>query len=217
MKKYIVSVVGGIVVALAIVVACMTIADLTYTNSRVEAETATEVTRKADKGITKEIETSAVQIIEIKNEETEKTENEEILEVTVPEVKYFDCALSKEVQDCIFAECEKNGISPAVVIAMIERESGFDRYAIGDDGRSFGLMQIQTKWHIKRMIELECTDLFEPHKNVTVGIDILAELQNRYGDITKALVAYNAGSYNGTITNYAYAVMARANEIERGC
>jgi soluble lytic murein transglycosylase-like protein len=96
---------------------------------------------------------------------------------------------------------------------MIERESRFDRYAIGDDGRSFGLMQVQPKHHLQRMIDLGCTDLFEPFKNVRVGIDYLAELQNRYGDITKALVAYNAGSYNGTITNYAYDVLARAERL----
>ena len=203
MKKYIVSIVGGVVVSVALIVACMTIADLTYTNNRVEAKTPTEPTRET------------VQIIEIKNEETE-IETESVIEETVPEVKYFDCPLSELVQDYIFAECERYGIAPAVVVAIIEKESTYDRYAIGDNGRSFGLMQIQPRWHLKRMIALDCTDLFEPIKNVTVGINYLAELQNRYGDITKALVAYNAGSYNGTITNYAYDVLARANRLKGG-
>lgn len=130
-----------------------------------------------------------------------------------PTTSYYNVNLSPEVQDVIFAECEKHGISPAVVVAMVERESKCDQYAMGDDGRAFGLMQIQPKWHLKRMIDLSCTDLFDPVQNVTVGINYLAELNNRYGDVSKALVAYNRGSYNGTITSYATEVLARANEL----
>lgn len=217
MKKYIVSIVGGVVVSVALIVACMTIADLTHTNSRVEAKTPTESTREAYKGIKETPEASTVQIIEIKNEEMEtETEAETVIEETVPEVKYFNCPLSESLQDYIFAECKRYGISPVIVVAMIEKESTFDRYAIGDDGRSFGLMQVQPKNHLQRMIELDCTDLFDPFKNVKVGINYLAECYNRYGDITKALVAYNAGSYNGTITNYAYDVLARAERLKGG-
>lgn len=128
-------------------------------------------------------------------------------------ILYYNVNLSKYVQDVIFAECEKYNIPPEIVIAMIEKESQFNRYAIGDDGRSFGLMQIQPKHHIQRMIDLGCTDLFDPVQNVTVGIDILAELYIRYGDIAKALVAYNGGSYKGTITNYATSVWAKAKEL----
>ncbi len=213
-RKY-TTIMAGLICAFVIILTCMTIADLTHTNSRVEAKTPTEPTREADKGIEETPEVSTVQIIEIKNEETE-IETESVIEETVPEVKYFDCPLSELVQDYIFAECERYGIAPAVVVAIIEKESTYDRYAIGDNGRSFGLMQIQPRWHLKRMIALDCTDLFEPIKNITVGINYLAELQNRYGDITKALVAYNAGSYNGTITNYAYDVLARANRLKGG-
>lgn len=128
--------------------------------------------------------------------------------------KYFDVPLSEEVQDRIFAECEKYDISPAIIIAMIDRESKFDIYALGDDGRSAGLMQIQAKWHLKRMIALDCTDLFNPCQNVTVGVDILAELLDRYnGDTAKALTAYNRGSYRGTITQYARNIMETAQTL----
>lgn len=125
---------------------------------------------------------------------------------------YYNVNLPEYVQDVIFAECEKYGIEPAIVIAMIERESHFDRYAIGDDGRALGLMQVLPKHHLKRMISLGCTDLFDPIQNVTVGIDYLAECYDRYGSIDKALVAYNSGSYSGTITNYALDVLMRANK-----
>lgn len=127
---------------------------------------------------------------------------------------YFNVPLSQEVQDHIFTECEKHNINPAVIIAMIERESNFNTYALGDDGRAAGLMQIQAKWHLQRMIALDCTDLFDPCKNVTVGIDYLAELLNKYGAIDKALTAYNQGSYKGSVANYAKEILRKAGELE---
>jgi soluble lytic murein transglycosylase-like protein len=154
--------------------------------------------------------------------ELRQTEEEKIVEVkpTEPEVVivepkqvYYDVPLSETVQDTIFDECEKYGISPTIVIAQIEKESQYDTYAIGDDGRSAGLMQIQAKWHLQRMVDLNCTDLFNPSQNVTVGIDYLAYQLNRYGDMAKALTAYNRGNYNGTITEYAKTILANAEKV----
>ncbi len=139
---------------------------------------------------------------------------ETVITPTETEPHYYNVNLPTEVQECIITECEKYNINPSIVIAMIERESQFIPDIIGDNGNSFGLMQIQPRWHTNRMEKLGCTDLLNPIQNVKVGIDYLGELYIRYNDIAKALVAYNRGSYNGTITNYAYSVMARANEVE---
>lgn len=128
---------------------------------------------------------------------------------------YYNVNLPEYIQDVIIAECKMYGIPPSIVIAMIERESQFDRYAIGDDGRSFGLMQIQPKWHINRMIQMGCTDLFDPIQNVKVGIAILGDLKNQHNDIGWALTAYNAGygAADEGLNNYAMAVLSRANEL----
>ena len=96
---------------------------------------------------------------------------------------------------------------------MIERESDFDASDIGDNGNSLGLMQIQPKWHLEKMIQMGYTDLFDPIQNVKVGISILGELKLQYNDIGLALTAYNSGKANKGITEYAIAVMARANEL----
>jgi soluble lytic murein transglycosylase-like protein len=130
-----------------------------------------------------------------------------------PERTYFDVPLDHDLQDYIFYIGETYNIQPAVIVAMIHRESNFNQYCIGDDGRSAGLMQIQAKWHINRMIDLGCTDLFNPYQNITVGINYLAELRDQYGDIAPALTAYNQGSYKGTITNYATSIMRKAGEL----
>lgn len=152
---------------------------------------------------TPETETSTETAVEV--ETTSTTESSTTL--------YYNVNLPEYIQDVIFAECAKYGIPPSIVIAMIEKESHFDCYGMGDDGRSFGLMQVQPKNHLQRMIQMGCTDLFDPIQNVKVGINYLGECYNRYGSIDKALVAYNSGSYNGTITNYAVAILSRANEI----
>ena len=123
--------------------------------------------------------------------------------------------LDKALQDVIFDGCKRYGIDPAIVIAMIERESRFDRYALGDDGRSFGLMQIQPKWHIERMIEMGCTDLFDPIQNVKVGIAILGDLKNQSNSIGWALTAYNGGyaMADEGLSIYAMSILSRAHEI----
>lgn len=111
-----------------------------------------------------------------------------------PVETFYPVPLSAEVQRCIKAICAEEGIDPAVIIAMIEVESNYDSDTLGDGGNSFGLMQIQPRWHSERMQALGVTDLLDPKQNVTVGIDVLAELVAKYdGNIEMALVAYNAG------------------------
>ena len=128
--------------------------------------------------------------------------------------KLYDVPMDAGLQFRIIGLCEERGIDPAIVMAMMWRESRYRADAIGDGGNSFGLMQIQPKWHSKRMERLGCTDLLDPHQNVTVGIDYLAYKLDSYdGDIEKALVGYNQGSYKGTITAYAKTILAKAEEI----
>jgi soluble lytic murein transglycosylase-like protein len=128
--------------------------------------------------------------------------------------KLYDVPLDAELQFRIIGLCEERGIDPAIVMAMIWKESRFHADSVGDGGNSLGLMQIQPRWHSKRMEKLGCTDLLDPHQNVVVGIDYLAESIRRYdGDVAKALVAYNQGSYKGTVTAYAKSVLEKAEEM----
>lgn len=132
----------------------------------------------------------------------------------VEEPKLYDVPLDKELQLHIIETCEAYEVDPAIVMAMIWRESRFHADSVGDGGNSLGLMQVQPRWHSGRMKKLGCEDLLDPYQNVVVGIDYLAESIDRYdGDIAKALVAYNAGHYNGTITEYAQDVLEKAEEV----
>lgn len=135
-------------------------------------------------------------------------------EATEPPLILFDVPLSAELQIHIIQVAEAYGIDPAIIFAMCYRESSYDPTSIGDHGAAFGLMQIQPRWHSDRMARLGCADLLDPFQNVTVGADYLAEQIARYGgDISKALVAYNAGHYTGTITKYAQEILAKAEEL----
>lgn len=135
---------------------------------------------------------------------------------------YFNVPLDHKLQDHIFALCEEKCIDPAIIIAMIDKESKFDIDIIGDKGKSYGLMQIQPRWHKERMEDLGVTDLLDPYQNVTVGIDILAELLESGKSLEWALMAYNGGhSYanrleaEGRLSTYASTVIEIASELER--
>jgi hypothetical protein len=144
---------------------------------------------------------------------TEATEPPETTAETEPPVILYDVPLSKDLQIYIISICEELNIDPAIVMAMIWRESNFDPRAIGDNGDSHGLMQIQPKWNYELMEQLGHYNLFDPFSNVIVGIHILAGHLERYGDMAMALVAYNSGRYNGTVTSYANDVLAKAEEL----
>lgn len=136
--------------------------------------------------------------------------------------RFFDVPLDEDLQTYIFELSEDIGIDPAIVIAIIEKESNYDASAVGDHGRSLGLMQIQLRWHTARMAELGCDDLLDARQNVCVGIDILADLLEEGESIEWVLMAYNGGQVyadrlasEGRVSEYAAKVIEMANELER--
>ena len=146
----------------------------------------------------------------------------ELEEPAEPERTYYDVPLTEDLQDIIIDISEKRGVDPALVIAVIEKESGYKPDASGDNGRSQGLMQIWRSFHEQRMEKLGAVNLYDPRDNVIVGIDILAEKLEKYEDAEKALIAYNAGDAGakkhyfskGVYSNsYSLAVMEIAEKI----
>ena len=102
-----------------------------------------------------------------------KTANKE---TTTEKVIYYDIPLSKELQDYTRKICEEYGnVDETLVYALIKQESNFRVKALGDNGKSKGLMQIQEMWHKKRMKKLGVDSLMTAKGNIRVGIDILSE------------------------------------------
>lgn len=102
---------------------------------------------------------------------------------------------AEEQKDYIEETAESYGISPKLVKAIIEVESGGDANAVGDNGNSLGLMQIQLRYHAQRLKEGE--SLLDPKVNVRVGCEILSEIMDKYGTLDEALTVYNAGHDTG--------------------
>lgn len=116
--------------------------------------------------------------------------------------KHFDIPISEALENHIYGLCCDYEIAPEIIFAIIEIESSWDASAVGDNGKSVGLMQIQERYHYDRIERLGVTNLFDPFENVQVGIDFLASLITRNGgNLEMALIAYNAGQ-NGAETNY---------------
>lgn len=135
----------------------------------------------------------------------------------------YDVPLGRGFQEFIRDTAEPKGVDPVLVIAVIGQESNYDGDIIGDNGSSFGLMQIQPKWHAERMERLGCEDLLNDWQNVEVGVDILAELLDKNRGTEWALMAYNGGepyadamAARGEVSEYAEAVLMLAEDLRGG-
>ena len=142
--------------------------------------------------------------------------------VLVP-VASYPVPLDDDFQLFVIRLCEERHIDPAIVFAMIDRESDFDADCIGDNGASFGLMQIQTQWHLERMDELNCHNLLDPYQNVMVGVDYLAECLDYGNGMEWALMCYNGGAgyayqmqSSGIVSNYAQEVIETSEILTEG-
>ena len=135
-------------------------------------------------------------------------------ETTTEKVIYYDIPLSKELQDYTRKICEEYGnVDETLVYALIKQESNFRIKALGDNGKSKGLMQIQEMWHKKRMKKLGVDSLMTAKGNIRVGIDILSEKIDKYDDLGKALTAYNAG--DGGAYKYYFSKGIYANDYAK--
>ena len=102
------------------------------------------------------------------------------------------------VMAAIVREARRNGLDPLMVAAVIHVESRFDPFAVSGVG-ACGLMQLMpptAQWLMPKDSEnkLRPAHLFNPVLNIELGTAYLAQLLGRFnGDISMALIAYNAG------------------------
>lgn len=88
----------------------------------------------------------------------------------------------------IIREARANNLEPALVKAVIAAESNFSPSAVSRAGAQ-GLMQLMPKTAAGLGVE----DPFHARENVSGGSRYLREMLDRYGDLRRALAAYNAG------------------------
>ncbi len=91
--------------------------------------------------------------------------------------------------DAIIARLSRdNGVEPALVKAVVAAESNFEIAAVSRAGAQ-GLMQLMPE--TARQLGVRAP--FRPLDNLTGGVRYLREMLDRYGDVRRALAAYNAG------------------------
>lgn len=89
----------------------------------------------------------------------------------------------------IHEEATRANLDPELVLAVIQVESKFDRFAVSSSGAR-GLMQIMPFW--KKEIGHPDDDLFNPRTNLRYGCAILRfYLDEKKGRLSDALAAYN--------------------------
>ena len=97
----------------------------------------------------------------------------------------------------IHHESSRAGLHPELVLAVIDVESNFDRFAISSAGAQ-GLMQVMPFW--LKEIGKPRDSLFNVKTNLRMGCTILKYyLKKEKGDLTRALARYN-----GSLGRYKY-------------
>jgi len=97
----------------------------------------------------------------------------------------------------IHQEASRANLHPELVLAVIDVESNFDRFAISKAGAQ-GLMQVMPFW--LKEIGQPRDSLFNVRTNLRMGCTILKYyLKKEKGDLTRALARYN-----GSLGRYKY-------------
>jgi soluble lytic murein transglycosylase-like protein len=94
----------------------------------------------------------------------------------------------REYDGLIGLTAREHEIEPALIKAVIAAESNFDPEAVSRKGAQ-GLMQLMPVTATRLGVE----DPLRPTENVRGGTRYLRLMLDRYGDVERAVAAYNAG------------------------
>ena len=105
-----------------------------------------------------------------------------------------------EISKTIYEEAVRYNFNPLLITAIIKIESDFDPKAVSDS-YAYGLFQV------RRFIAPELAEnigikwegaektLFDPIKNIKIGVYYLSMLNRNFNDLKTAIIAYNQGPY----------------------
>ena len=107
-------------------------------------------------------------------------------------VYFDDIPLSEDVQTYLYNRCCASGISFDFMLAVIEQESGFRKYAASSTG-DYGLCQINLKANKEMIEDRQIYSLYDEFSNIDCAITILSRLFEKYEDPSLVLMCYNLG------------------------
>lgn len=106
-----------------------------------------------------------------------------------------------EISKAIYEESIKYNFNPLLITAIIKIESNFDPKAVSDS-YAYGLTQVRRfiAPELAKNIGIEWDGaektLFDPVKNIKIGVYYLSVLNRDFNDLKTAIIAYNQGPYN---------------------
>jgi soluble lytic murein transglycosylase-like protein len=104
-----------------------------------------------------------------------------------------DVAERLHILRTVHQQALRAGVEPELVLAVIDVESNFDRFAISS-ASALGLMQIMPFW-VEELGHDDHNQLFDIDFNVLLGCRILSYyLDMERGDLIKALARYNGST-----------------------
>ena len=109
-------------------------------------------------------------------------------------------------QGRIRAEAVKQGVDPALALAVAHQESEFNPHAVGDHGHSLGVFQLQPG--AAKDMGIDPQRRGEPELTIAGGVGYLKrQLDAHGGDVRKGLTRYNGGGdphyYEHVMGHYA--------------
>ena len=174
-----------------------------------------------DEIIVEKVETEIVQ------EPEPETETEIIEEVVVePEVEVVEeefvsvSFIPEHIQKLCYKIGPEYDLSPALLIAIIEQESGGDAKAVNKRTKCMGLMQLHPKYADYYLNKAGASDPFNPEDNIRAGCEILKEKLKQYKHLPLALMKYHGESdatkkyKTGKYSSYCKKILNRMNEME---
>ena len=114
--------------------------------------------------------------------------------------------------ETIHREASLVGLDPQLVLAVIDIESNFNRYAQSHVGAQ-GLMQVMPFW--KKVHGSVDDDLFNPQVNIRYGCKILRHYMDKYDNPVDSLAAYNGSLGKKKYPNKVYARLNRQWTFEK--
>lgn len=181
----------GAVLAASIIVVAATTGTLRQHSSVPVESVPQSITQEEDREVCVSTSTST---IETTSSITEPIATEP-LPPEEPAIAVFKVSLEDTLQVYTYKTCEQYNVTDyyTLIMALMWVESRYDASAISATN-DYGLMQINVCNHKYLREKLGVSDFLDAQDNIQAGIYMLSGYILEYGDVHKALMAYNMGS-----------------------
>ena len=192
-------------------------------NTQTESESQSELPTESEEVFIEESTNAVVMLPEVSEIESEIVIETEVEAETTTETEFEFVSISFipiEIQKLCFEIGGEYHISPELLIAIIERESGGDANAVNPVTGCKGAMQLHPAYADYYLEKAGCSDPFNPEHNIRAGCEILTEKFEQYYELPLVLMQYHGESKatkrfkSGKYSKYCIGIMERMEEMQ---